>query len=100
MQMQPAESDIFRLSFKSEAERLLLLAAKAAGRPRSNFGPEGALSRCAASSPDRKDFGLDADRWAAFVAALDAAPRELPRVLQLLHEPRLFDPSEIRQVPR
>jgi uncharacterized protein (DUF1778 family) len=34
---------------------------------------------------------LDADRWKAFMTALDAPPRPLPRLKRLLNEPGFFD---------
>jgi uncharacterized protein (DUF1778 family) len=34
---------------------------------------------------------LTADQWSAFVAALDAPPRELPRLRRLFDEPSIFD---------
>lgn len=40
---------------------------------------------------DRTRFGLDADRWKAFLKALDAPPRELPRLARLFREPSVFD---------
>jgi uncharacterized protein (DUF1778 family) len=40
---------------------------------------------------DRTRFGLDADRWKAFIEALDAAPRALPRLGRLLQEPSVFE---------
>jgi uncharacterized protein (DUF1778 family) len=69
-------------------------------RPLSNFVREGALSRTVEFLPDRKGFGLHAERWASFVVALDGVPRELLQILQLLQVPDTFGPSEIRQGPR
>ena len=40
---------------------------------------------------DRTRFGLDADRWEAFLDALDAPPRDLPRLERLLREPSVFE---------
>ena len=40
---------------------------------------------------DRIRFGLDADHWSAFPEALDAPPRDLPRVRRLLFEPGVFE---------
>lgn len=39
-------------------------------------------------------FVLDAEPWAAFLAALDAPPRRHPRLERLLHESTPFDPLE------
>jgi uncharacterized protein (DUF1778 family) len=43
---------------------------------------------------DRTRFGLDADRWKAFMEALDAPPREIPRLGRLLEEPSVFERSD------
>ena len=40
---------------------------------------------------DRNRFGLDAVRWKAFLEALDAPPRDLPRLSRLFQEPSVFD---------
>ena len=49
------------------------------------------LVRADEALADRTRFGLDADRWKAFLEALDAPPRELPRLDRLLQEPSVFD---------
>ena len=36
-------------------------------------------------------FRLDAEEWAAFVAALDAPPKPRPRLERLLREPSVLD---------
>jgi len=40
---------------------------------------------------DTRRFGLDAERWEAFTAALDAPVRPLPRIQKLLSEPSVFE---------
>ena len=42
---------------------------------------------------DRQRFTLDADRWTAFMEALDAPPRALPRLERLFRAPTPFDPA-------
>jgi uncharacterized protein (DUF1778 family) len=42
-------------------------------------------------SPERPVFQLDAERWAAFLAALDAPPKSRPRLARLLNEPSIHD---------
>jgi hypothetical protein len=42
-------------------------------------------------SADRQVFRLDAKRWHAFVAALDAPPKARPRLARLLNEPSILD---------
>jgi hypothetical protein len=46
---------------------------------------------------DRRHFALDTPHWEAFVAALDAPPRQHPRMQRLLRE-RSDEGEEIRQV--
>jgi hypothetical protein len=41
--------------------------------------------------PDRQRFGLDAERWVAFQAALDAPARPNPRLKTLLQKPSVFE---------
>jgi len=41
--------------------------------------------------PDRQHFGLDAERWAEFQAALDAPPEPAPRLTKLLTSPSVFE---------
>jgi uncharacterized protein (DUF1778 family) len=40
---------------------------------------------------DRRSFTLGLAQWKAFIAALDAPPRPLPRMERLLKEPGFFD---------
>ena len=40
---------------------------------------------------DSRVFSLNAEQWTKFQEALDAPPRELPRLKKLLTEPGYFD---------
>ena len=73
------------------AKRVLQSAATAAQRSVSEFVLESALARAEETLPDRQRFGLDADRWATFQAALDAPARANPRLKKLLHTPSVFE---------
>lgn len=73
------------------AKQVLQTAAAANARSVSEFVLESALARAEETLPDRQRFGLNAEQWAAFQAALDAPPRPLPRLARLLHEPSVFD---------
>jgi uncharacterized protein (DUF1778 family) len=75
------------------AKQVLQSAAAANDRSVSEFVLESALARAEEVLPDRRRFGLDAEQWEAFQAALDAPPRALPRLARLLHEPGVFDPA-------
>lgn len=76
----------------TEADKnLIQTAANAARRSVSEFVLESAIARAQETLPDRQKFGLDATRWEAFLAALDAPPRPLPRLGRLLGEPGVFE---------
>jgi uncharacterized protein (DUF1778 family) len=79
------------LRLTPEAKKTLQTAADSAGRTVSEFVLESALSRAAETLADRTHFGLSEDRWKAFLEALDAPSRDLPRLGRLLREPSVFD---------
>ena len=73
------------------AKRTLQTAAMAARRSVSDFVLESALAHAEETLADRQRFGLNAEQWAAFQAALDAPPKPLPRLAGLLEEPSIFE---------
>ena len=79
------------LRLTPEAKQKLQAAASASRRSVSQFVLESALVRAEETLADRTRFGLDADRWRAFLQALDAPPRELPRLSRLFRELSVFD---------
>jgi uncharacterized protein (DUF1778 family) len=72
-------------------KRALQMAAAAARRSVSEFVLESALARAEEALADRREFKLKGAQWEAFVAALDAPPRALPRMARLLSEPGFLD---------
>ena len=60
----------------------------------SQFVLSSALERADETLADRRHFGLNAERWSAFMAALEMPPRAFPRLERLLHEPTPFDPPD------
>jgi len=82
------------LRLSSEAKRTLQLAAEAEQQTVTEFVLESALLRAEDRLPDRRHFYLDAKAWAEFQRALDAPPREHPRLERLLKEPSIFDRSD------
>ncbi len=78
-----------------EHKQTLQAAATAANQSVSEFVLASALEHAAETLPDRRYFGLDAERWEAFLAALDAPPRDLPRMRKLLAEPSVFDDPDL-----
>jgi uncharacterized protein (DUF1778 family) len=79
-----------KLSLRLSLEAKRALQSAAAHRSASEFVLESAPARAAGTHPDRAHFGLDAARWEAFRAALDAPPRALPCLSRLLEEPGAF----------
>jgi len=74
----------------------LQAAALASRRSVSEFVLESALARADEALADRRTFGLDAQRWKAFLEALNAPARPLPRLRRLLREPGFFDAGTAR----
>jgi uncharacterized protein (DUF1778 family) len=79
------------LRLSKSAKQTLQAAATAARKSVSEFVLETALSEAEARLADRSVFTLDAKRWEAFVAALDAPPRRHPRLERLFREASVFD---------
>lgn len=84
-------SEKLDLRLTREAKAALRIAAEATNRSVSEFVLESALARADEALADRRSFGLSATQWKAFLAALDAKPRALPRLKRLLEEPGFFD---------
>ena len=84
-------SEKFDLRLTPAAKQLLYRAATATRRSVSDFVLESALARAEETLTDRRYFGLNAEQWTAFMAALDAPPRPYARMERLLKEPSIFD---------
>jgi uncharacterized protein (DUF1778 family) len=79
------------LRLTPKAKRTLQAAATAECRKVSDFVLESALARAEETLAERQRFGLSAERWAEFLEALDAPPRDLPRVRRLFKERSPFE---------
>jgi uncharacterized protein (DUF1778 family) len=66
-------------------------AAAVDRRSVSEFVLDSALARAEEALALWWRFGLDAKKWKAFLHALDAAPRDLPRVKKLFSRPSVFE---------
>jgi uncharacterized protein (DUF1778 family) len=84
------------LRLTRDAKRALQAAASVEHRSVSEFVLESALARADEALADRRTFGLNATQWKAFLAALDAPPRPMPRLERLLREPGFFDAGPSR----
>ena len=89
MTIRATRSEKLDIRLTAEAKRILASAAAAQRRSISDFVLESALSRAEDALADRRRFGLDAERWEAFMAA-PVHPRDLPRLKRLLDEPGVF----------
>ena len=84
-------SEKLDLRLTPAAKRMLYAAAAAERRSVSEFVLDSALSRAEETLADRRFFGLAAVLWDAYLRALPAPPRPLPRLERLFAEPSLFE---------
>lgn len=91
MPTRTTRSEKLDLRLTRQAKRTLRAAAATAHRSVSEFVLESALARADETLADRRTFTLSDNQWKAFLAALDAPPRPLPRLERLLAEPGFFD---------
>lgn len=91
MPRQPAETSARDATINlraSQRQRALIdEAAGALGKTRSEFMLETACREAQSVLLDRRYFGLDKDRFEAFMAALDASPADNPNLRRLLNQP-------------
>ncbi len=88
-----AKTDRLDIRITPEARRLLQQAARERHTTISQFVLESALHSANAVLAERSRIALNAEQWAAFIAALDAPPRRHPRMERLLSEPTILDPQ-------
>jgi uncharacterized protein (DUF1778 family) len=91
MQTSGTRSEKLDLRLTPTAKQMIYKAAAATQRSVSDFVIESALVRAEETLADRRHFGLNAEQWEAFMQALAAPPRELPRVKQLFNEKSIFE---------
>lgn len=94
MTTRTPRSEKLDLRLTPAAKRTLQTAAEASNRSLSQFVLESALAHADETLADRRSFILNDGQWRAFLEALDAPPRPLPRLQRLLSEPGFFDASE------
>ncbi|MER8885198.1 MULTISPECIES: DUF1778 domain-containing protein [unclassified Mesorhizobium] len=90
MTTRTTRSEKLDLRLTPQAKRTLATAAATERRSLSDFVLESALARAEETLADRRSLHLDAEKWVAFMAALDAPTRDLPRLKRLLNEPSIF----------
>jgi uncharacterized protein (DUF1778 family) len=95
MSTRAARTEKLDLRLSPNAKRRLEAAARVSSRTVSGFVLESALSRADDTLADRRHFVLTKPKWKAFVAALDAPTRPLPRLQRLFTEPDFFDAAPL-----
>jgi len=83
------------LRLSRATKRTLEIAASVSNRSLTAFVLESALARADETLADRRAFVLSKPKWTAFLAALDAPTRPLPRMQRLLTEPGFFDSEPV-----
>ncbi len=77
-----------------DAKARLNAAAQVRHQSVSQFVLESALGRADETLAERQRFTLDAEKWTAFMTALDAPLRPSPRLEKLFRETSLFEMPE------
>jgi uncharacterized protein (DUF1778 family) len=85
------KSERLAVRVSREQRALLVDASRAQETTVTEFVLSAATRAAQDVLADRRRFVLDEPEWAAFVAALDRAPRELPRLRSLLSSPSVLD---------
>jgi len=91
MRTGTSKSGRLDIRISAHARQILQEAAKERHTSISQFVLESALHSANAVLAERSRLRLDADRWTAFMEALDAPPRRHPRLERLLNEPSILD---------
>ena len=94
MTRTPARDTKLDIRLTREAKARLNAAADVRQQSVSQFVLESALGRADEALAERQRFTLDAEQWTAFMTALDAPPRPLPRLERLFQEASPFEASE------
>jgi uncharacterized protein (DUF1778 family) len=95
--MRTSESQLKETKVRLRLRRLQKDVARAAELKQTtltNFMVEQSFEAAQQILADQGHFYLSPDKWDEFCAALDALPKDLPRLRKLLTEPGAFDESE------
>jgi len=72
-------------------KEVITLAASSLNRTVSRFVLDSAYAEAQSILADQSRFTLDEKQWKKFCKALDAPPKNIPALRQLLSEPGVFD---------
>jgi uncharacterized protein (DUF1778 family) len=82
------------LRLTPEAKRKIAAAALAKHCSVTDFVLRSAIDRADEVLSDQRVFFMDEKQWQAFQLALDAPPRDVPRMKRLLNEPSVFETQQ------
>ena len=86
-----AKSEKVQLRLHHRQKVVITRAAEIKQTSLTNFMVEHAFEAAQQVLAEQTQFALSGKDWAAFCAALDAPPRDIPALRRLLNEPGLFD---------
>ncbi len=81
----------WQIRVQAQDAHLVSEAAAALGVTRTNFVIAAAIERARDVMADRTRWDVTEEQWHAFQEALDAPPRDLPRLRELLARPAPWD---------
>ena len=87
----PARSQNINIRVAPAQRTLIDQAAAAVGKTRTEFILEAATREAESTLLDQRVFVLDAEQWDAFVDALDAPPRPMPKLQKLMETTPLWE---------
>jgi uncharacterized protein (DUF1778 family) len=91
MATQATRSEKIDIRITPDAKNILQEAAREKHTTISQFVLDTALSAASEVLIERSRISLNAEQWTAFMEALDAPPRQHPRMVRLLNEPTILD---------
>jgi uncharacterized protein (DUF1778 family) len=87
----PLKESKVQLRLRPGEKDLIARAAQVKQTTLTSFMVQQAYSAAQQVLADQANFSLSAERWEAFCAALDAAPKDIPALRALLTRPGVFD---------
>jgi uncharacterized protein (DUF1778 family) len=85
-----------QLRLRPGEKELIARAARLQRTTLTSFMVENAYSAAQRALADQVHFALSPERWKAFCEALDAPPRNIPALRDLLNRPSVFDDRKAR----
>lgn len=88
---RPAKDERIAVRATQEQRELIGRASEMTATTVTDFVLGASIARAEEILADRREFRLPAERWNAFVEALDRAPVDKPRLRRLLTKPSVLE---------